>query len=399
MAKKLNFSLRSDTGAAFPDVSVRLEILPSKELRFLRTDDKGQIVSTLPNGAESCRLEFGPIPGHWCIGEDVRFRDGAMRVWRATTLPKAAESFGWWHRTIGLQKTDPMLGQGIRIGVIDSGCSSHPALAHVDPVGTFISGQLPQLGIDDEVEHGTHICGIIGARTGNGTEYVGIAPAADLLVARVETSATGPAKQVDIANALDAMVARGVNLVNISLGARMPSQVLIDSIINAWLNGVVCFAAAGNAGGAVLWPAHHENVVAVTALGRSSEVPPGSLGALFLADSEQTDDSFDLTFAEFCSRGPQVRCCAPGVGIISTIGTPSGGSWADMSGTSMACPVALSTLACVLGRDERYAEAEPDEQRSQMVIEVLNDHLFPLSLDPNVQGYGLIVLDLASMAG
>lgn len=397
MAKKLNFSLRSGSGSVLPGVTARLEILPSKDRCILSTDDKGQIAYTLPKRAESGRLEFGPIPGHWFIAEDVRFSDGLTRVWRATTLPKAAQSLGWWHRTIGLRETDQTLGQGIRIGVIDTGCSPHPALAHVVPLGTFISGELRQPGIDDEVDHGTHICGIVGARTDDITEYIGIAPAAELLVARVVTAATGTATQGDIADALDAMVARDVHLVNISLSARKPSPVLIDSIVNAWLNGVVCFAAAGNTSGGVLWPAHHENVVAVTALGRGSEVPQGSLAALLLAGSKQTDNSFDLTFAEFCSRGPQICCCAPGVGIISTIGTPSGGSWADMSGTSMASPIALGTLACVLGRDQEYGEAAPDERRSQLVIEALNDHCFPLSLHADVQGNGLILLDLVSM--
>ena len=291
------------------------------------------------------------------------------------------------------------LGRRIRIGVIDTGCSPHPALAHITPVGTFLSGKDPQQGVDDELEHGTHICGIIAARPNAANEFVGLAPAAELLVARVETSATAGVTQVDIANAISAMVARQVHLINISLAANAPTQSLIDSIIEAWLHGVVCFAAAGNLGGVVMWPAHHEKVIAVTALGRMSELPRGSLSALLLSDSKETDSDLDLTAAAFCCRGPQTNCCAPGIGIISTVGAPAGGSWGDMSGTSMASPLALATLAGILSADSEYLEAAPDERRSEHVAETILLHCRPLSLHEDVQGNGMLVVDISLLGG
>ncbi|HZZ78825.1 MAG TPA: S8 family serine peptidase [Gemmataceae bacterium] len=393
MANAFHLSLQASDGAPLARVTTRLSL--GGKLRSSQTDENGKAVCQLPSRPKKGQLEIGPLPMHWSIGEVVDFAKVDHRDFVATRLPLATDGLGWWHRVIGLRRTDPTLGRGISIGIIDSGCANHPALGHIHPFGSFLAGNLPQPGIDDEVEHGTHVCGIIGARPSAATEYSGIAPAAELVVARVETAASGGSSQLDIANALDALVTHGVHLVNLSLGARKLSNILSDSIINAWLNGVVCFAAAGNLGGNLLWPAQHEKVIAVTALGRLSETCSGSLSNLLLSDATQMDTDLDVAFAEFCCRGPQTRCCAPGIGIISTIGTATGGSWGDLSGTSMASPMALATLAAVLGRDSAYLGADADEDRASLVLETLENHCRPLSFDPDVQGNGLVMLDIS----
>jgi len=391
--KQLRISLQKADGSRLPSVTVRVQFRPSGKIQVLCTDNQGELACTLSRGTRTARLEIGPVPGHWSIGEDVALSEINQRVLHATALPDAVDGLGWWHRVVGVHRRDPTLGRGIRIGVIDTGCAPHPALAHVTPLGTFVSGQGPNSAVNDELEHGTHVCGILGARTNGGKEFIGLAPAAELLVARVETAAKQGVKQDDIADAIDAMVDRRVHLINISFGARAASRVLIDSIINAWLHGVVCFAAAGNLGGPVLWPAQHEKVIAVTALGRRCELPEGSLAALLLSDSRQTDSDLDMTFAEFCSRGPQTDCCSPGIGIISTVGTATGGSWGDMSGTSMASPLALATLAGILADDLEYRNTAEDERRSERALELMQSHCRPLALDTDVQGNGLLVFD------
>jgi hypothetical protein len=59
-----------------------------------------------------------------------------------------------------------------------------------------------------------------------------MAPDAELMVPRVSRPGRY-ANQADIADALDAMVARGVHLVNLSIAAREPSRALIDSVVDA----------------------------------------------------------------------------------------------------------------------------------------------------------------------
>ena len=78
-------------------------------------------------------------------------------------LPRTGPG-AWWHEELGIDLAKPNRGQGIRIGVIDTGYGPHPALAHVTPVGAYIEGQHIPGGTDDVRAHGTHCTGIIGAR-------------------------------------------------------------------------------------------------------------------------------------------------------------------------------------------------------------------------------------------
>jgi len=321
------------------------------------------------------------------------------RQFRVSPLTAAQSGLGWWHRAVRWTRSRGANGNGIKIGVIDTGCGPHPALSHVQALGTFIDNEHTE-GIDDDGEHGSHVCGIIAARPSSWERFIGMAPEAEIIVARVSRPGRY-ANQANIADALDAMVDRGVHLVNLSLAASEPSRSLIDSIANAWIHGVVCFAAAGNLGGDVLWPAKHELVVAVTALGRTAEVSEGSLGHLLLEGCGNLDNTNDFVFPNFCSRGPSVNCCAPGVGIISTLRTTdrsSPGHWGDMSGTSMASPLALGVLAAVLSSDLEFVNMPSDESRAKHAVEVLRNQCMPLALNEDCQGDGLPMLDLGFQA-
>jgi hypothetical protein len=138
-------------------------------------------------------------------------------------------------------------------------------------------------------------------------------------------------------------------------------------------------------------------VVAVTALGRTAEVPAGSLGHLLLKGCRNIDKTYDFVFPEFCSRGPSVNCCAPGVGIISTLPTADTspvGHWGDMSGSSMASPLALGVLANVLSRSADFFDMPADETRCKYAVEVLQNQCMPLAFSEDCQGNGLPMIDL-----
>lgn len=384
--------LRDHHGTPIPDVSARLRVGRARQIR-VRTDASGRAEWHVENKARA-RLEIGPIPNHWSLGDDCQV-DGSLRELQATRIAPARGGIGWWHKAVGIDSPMPDRGRGIRIGVIDTGCGPHAALAHVQELGTFVDGYRTN-GLTDEEEHGSHVCGIIAARPESADGFVGIAPDAELLVARVSDS-TRRATQRNIADALDAMVEARVHLVNISLGAEAETvRAIRDSIENAWVHGVLCFAAAGNWGGDVLWPARHELVIAVSALGRETEVPEGSLGRLLLRDAREWDRHHDLVMPEFCSRGPAINCCAPGVGIVSTFRTAhpaAGGAWGDMSGSSMASPVAAAVLAVLLSRDEAFLGMDTDEARSRYAREMVENHCFPLQIRADSQGSGLIMLE------
>ncbi len=393
---KFEVILESALGRPIKGATTRLLVGRNGTLVTSATDGSGTARLAVPRDATSVRLEIGPIPEHWSVGEVCDFAGQPSRRFRAASLTDADEQLGWWHHAVGLGHTDRARGQGISIGVIDSGCGPHPALTHVEPIGTFIDGTVTS-GIDDDGEHGSHVCGIITARPGVAARFIGIAPKAHLMAARVSLPGRY-ANQKDIADALDAMVEKGAHLVNISLAAQVASPSLIDAVANAWINGTVVFAAAGNYGDAVNWPARHELVVAVTALGRVAGVAHGSIAHLLLQTGSVFDAASDFVFPAFCSRGPGVNCCAPGVGIISTIRSGAefpGGAWADMSGSSMASPLALGVLACVLSQDEEFLTMQPDEDRSKRAVQLLQDHCLPLGFPEDLQRNGLIMLDLA----
>src|SRR3990172_1922031 len=102
---------------------------------------------------------------------------------------------------------------------------------------------------------------------------------------------------------------------------------------NAYNNGIVLVAAAGNAGpgaNTVGYPARYASVISVAATLSNDEV------------------------VSFSSRGPELSVAAPGVTIYSTY---LNGQYVSMSGTSMACPHAAGTVALIL-ENETHTPAE-----------------------------------------
>ena len=117
-----------------------------------------------------------------------------------------------------------------------------------------------------------------------------------------------------------------------SLGQRVSSRTLETAVNNAWNQGAVIVAAAGNAGTpAQIYPGAYPNVIAVAA-------------------TDNTD-----TKASFSSYGAKwVDVAAPGVNVYSTfpnhpfyLGTQNGRSqgYDVASGTSMASPIVAGTAA------------------------------------------------------
>src|SRR5262249_28385815 len=164
-------------------------------------------------------------------------------------------------------------------GVTYTGVGPHRNLTHAMQIGAYINGQrLPPAAATDVDAHGTHVSGTIGARPLNAGDYGGIAPGCELFVARIFPGPETGASNADIANAIDALSRdHKVDLINLSLGATTPSEVVHDALIDAVERGTLCVCAAGNDGAAVNFPAAFPEALAVTALGVAGWAPPGSL--------------------------------------------------------------------------------------------------------------------------
>jgi len=300
---------------------------------------------------------------------------------------------GWWHAALGLEAADPALGRGIRIGVVDTGAGPHACLKHIESVGAFLGGNaLPPGFAADVGEHGSHVCGTIGARPAEMGHYAGIAPGCELLVARVFATPDSGASNADIANAIDALSQRhGADIINLSLGAVTPSQVVQLAIQEAADCGTLCICAVGNNGGAVLYPAAFPEVIAVAALGLLGWGPPGSLSAGRLPSGGTLFGQRNIYAANFTSHGASVDCAAPGVGILATVPNRYGAVplYGAMDGSSMASPVICGALAALLSRDSAYRALPRDARRTETARRMLMEALRTVGLPLEYEGRGM----------
>lgn len=212
-------------------------------------------------------------------------------------------------------------GRGIKVAILDTGIDwTHPDLAaNVKGAVSFVPGQTAM----DGNSHGTHCAGTIGAAI-NGQGVVGVAPEAAMYAVKVLAN-NGSGQYSWIIAGINWAIQNRMQIVSMSLGGSSAPAAL-EQMCNAAFNaGVLLVAAAGNAGPAmnsVGYPGKYKNVIAVSAIDTNNVI------------------------AAFSSRGPEVELCAPGVQVLSTV--PNGG-YAQMSGTSMACPHVAGAAALIWG--------------------------------------------------
>jgi subtilisin family serine protease len=215
-------------------------------------------------------------------------------------------------------------GTGTTAWVVDSGIDlRHPDL-RVDRQRCFTafrSGAEGRLGCGDGNGHGTHVAGTIAALD-NGTGVVGVAAGATVVPIKVLDSNGGGALSGVIAG-LEYVAARAKagDVVNISFGGGTSN--LLDNATRA-------VAATG--------------ARVVIAAGNESRNANNSSPARVNGDNIYTISAFREgdVFASFSNfANPPVDYSAPGVRIRSTW---KGGSYATLSGTSMAAPHAAGVL-------------------------------------------------------
>jgi subtilisin family serine protease len=177
----------------------------------------------------------------------------------------------------------------------------------------------------DEVGHGTHVAGIIGAN-GVGMDE-GVAPGCTILPVRVLATMrtgnrlTGAGILDNINPAIKYAVDQRVDLINMSLGIRhtgggLPHE---DVIRYALSRNVTVVAASGNDGTAErYYPGALPGVIAVGAVDESGRVAP------------------------FSSYGANITVVAPGQRIYSAF---ANNSYAFASGTSQAAPYVCGSIA------------------------------------------------------
>ncbi|WP_395402099.1 S8 family serine peptidase [Arthrobacter sp. UC242_113] len=249
---------------------------------------------------------------------------------------------------------DVTTGDGIKVAVLDTGVATDndDIAAKVVLRANFSTAATGE----DNYGHGTHVAGIIAA-TKDTDGVSGVCPDCSILDGKV-ISDSGSGSTSSIINGINWAVANGAKVINMSLGQPVPSQALEAAVNNAWNNGVVVVAAAGNAGTEVpMYPAAYPNVIAVAAT-----------------------DNNDAK-ASFSTYGQWVDVAAPGVDVYSTfpkhpftIGTQSNREmgYDIASGTSMASPAVAGVAALVwstpAGSDNKSVRATVESTADAAVV-------------------------------
>jgi thermitase len=154
----------------------------------------------------------------------------------------------------------------ITVAVIDTGV----CMSHEDLVGRVLDNGYDFVEDDNDPEdifgHGCSVAGIIAANIDNGIGIAGFAPNSSILPVRV-LGPSGSGSMADVAAGIVYAADEGADIINLSLGSMVGSQVTKDAVDYAAEKGVTVIASAGNSGGTLPgYPARYENVVAVGAV-------------------------------------------------------------------------------------------------------------------------------------
>ncbi|MEM7368082.1 MAG: S8 family peptidase [Bacteroidota bacterium] len=290
----------------------------------------------------------------------IRNEHGGASLKSAFEKSEALEEISWAQRVLKVHKiwwqTE---GEGIKVAVLDTGIDpSHPDLKSAIVDMKDFTGS----GIKDTNGHGTHCAGIIAARR-NMLGFIGVAPKAELLIAKVLDN-EGNGSHQWIADGINWAVENGADIISMSLGTTLSAQVLFESIHNALAKGIHVICAAGNEG----------------SLQSNNIAYPGRYGGVITVGSHD----FDGMASGFSSRGGEVDFVAPGSNIWSSY---TDGGYAELSGTSMATPFVAGVAALILAKHKKYKNKTEIHN-----CEDLKNHLLRMAAHPgyhdNRSGYG-----------
>ena len=210
----------------------------------------------------------------------------------------------------------------IKVAVIDSGVDVGNDINVVNAIN-MIPGEEELLPLFTDVSgHGTSVAGIIGARD-NKVGITGVNPNVQIYSARVLDNDN----QAPVSRVVDGIywaIENHVNIINMSFGMQEDSVVLHQAIVDAYNEGILLVAAAGNTGAEVEYPAAYPEVIAV-----------GSVNS----DGSVSEDS---------ATSEEVELVAPGECVKSTAGFET---TLICSGTSMAAPHVVGIASLLWEKD------------------------------------------------
>lgn len=294
-----------------------------------------------------------------------------MNVSRVEALAPQANSAGF-------------TGDGVNVAVVDTGIDKqHPALDGRVTGCVKIEGGVHYPVCDDDNGHGTHVAGTIGAQaTSIRPDIKGIAPQVTYSAVKVLNS-LGVGLTSDVIEGMEWVINHkdeyGIRVMSMSLGGETcgdgtsDAAQMADQVVEA---GIVAVIAAGNSG---------PGECTVTVPGTAEKVI--TVGAV---DDFTTKNYADDHIADFSSRGPtkdgrtKPDVVAPGVDITSTY---LSGTYAELSGTSMATPHVSGVVAALLEEEPSLTPSEVKDRVHSTAIDLASS---PWGTVNNHTGWGFI---------
>jgi len=346
------------------------------------TDDSGMARIALFGGdKESVRAIYvRPRANHWeRLVSGPELSESSPTTIRLRPLAEAAGTSSgeqrmpsWNQRLMFMERPANLTGDGIRVGLIDSGCDNgHPALRQVTR-GRDLTGQRSANGwTDDALGYGTHAAGLLAAT----------APDAELHAFKVCPGG----RLSDLLAALDECIARELDLVCLSVACEEPSELLDQKLRAARHKGIACIAAATPAGVSPPFPAALPSVLAVGAVGKLGEFPADTCHAQAVMPGLIGGDG--VFAAAFTGAGPHLALSAPGVAVVSTVP----GGHAALDGTGIAAAEITSLAALVLSHHPLFQGPlrSRTEQRVGALFGLLQAAAVPHFADPLRGGAGV----------
>lgn len=255
-----------------------------------------------------------------------------------------AELRPWSIDQMDVRKHPGRRGEGVSVGIVDSGYAPHADLEHAVIRTKDFTGS--RSGATDMHGHGTHVAGTVAGReTGEGG--VGVAPFAHLAIAKA-LGDDGTGSDETTSEAITWLVGIGATIINMSLGSQVKMPRTSEAIRLATEAGVYVVVAAGNGGdNSRSWPALDERCVSVAAV-----------------DVNHRPADF--------SEPSSVDVACPGVKILSCY---KNGQYAVLSGTSMAAPWFSGALAIFLSDLKHRGEPWPAPARLFDIIRAWTDDI------------------------
>jgi serine protease len=203
-----------------------------------------------------------------------------------------------------------------------AGSSGLPAL--LDDVNGYDFGDgdantSPNINLD----HGTHVSGLIGANTNNISGVSSIGNNISIMALKAGINATGQLDPTAIINCFAYATWKQANIINCSFGGPSFSAVEAAACSTAIANGIAIVAAAGNDNNTLVkYPASYPLIIKVAATNS--------------IDNKASFSNYDNTLVT------PITICAPGTNIFSTNNTLKStifNGYDFKSGTSMASPI------------------------------------------------------------